>query len=78
MEGPAAADRVLAIDFMDMSDDRRLWTRAVDARLGFDPAVGRHVIVGDDDADARVARASPNSVGRRRQSLDVGEKIKGS
>lgn len=41
---------------MDMTDDRRLWTRAGDARSGFVPMAGRHVIVGDDEADSRVAR----------------------
>lgn len=46
----------VAVDFMDMTNDRRMWVRAVDARPGVDLAVGRHVIVGDDDADPRVAR----------------------
>lgn len=46
----------VAVDFMDMSDDRRLWTRSSDARPGCDPTVGSYVIVGDDDADPRVAR----------------------
>jgi len=46
----------IAVDFMDMTDDRRLWARAVDARGGFEPVVGRHAIVGDEDADPKVAR----------------------
>ena len=46
----------IAVDFMDMTDDRRLWARTADVRDGFEPAVGRHAIVGDDDADSRVAR----------------------
>ncbi|MGB6059031.1 MAG: hypothetical protein WBF71_12305 [Microthrixaceae bacterium] len=46
----------IAVDFMDMTDDRRLWARSVDVREGFEPAVGRYAIVGDDDADPRVAR----------------------
>ena len=46
----------LAVDFMDMSDDRRLWTRSVDAITDVELAPGRHVIVGDDDADPKVAR----------------------
>jgi hypothetical protein len=46
----------IVVDFMDMTDDRRLWARAVDARRGLAPEVGAHVIVGDDDADPRVAR----------------------
>jgi hypothetical protein len=46
----------IAVDFMDMTNDMRLWVRAVDVRGGFEPAVGRHAIVGDDDADPKVAR----------------------
>lgn len=46
----------VAVDFMDMTNDRRLWARAADARPGVELAVGRHVIVGDDDADPKVAR----------------------
>lgn len=46
----------IAVDFMDMTDDRRLWARTADVREGFEPAVGSHAIVGDDDADPRVAR----------------------
>ncbi len=46
----------LAVDFMDMSDDRRLWTRTIDAVTDIELTPGRHVIVGDDDADPRVAR----------------------
>ena len=51
-----AADYDLAVDFMDMTDDRRLLTRSTDVRAGFEAAVGRYVIVGDDDADPKVAR----------------------
>ena len=46
----------IAVDFMDMTNEGRLWVRADDARPGAKPSVGRHVIVGDDDADPRVAR----------------------
>ena len=46
----------IAIDFMDMTDDHRLWATRGDVRLGLEPVVGRHVVVGDDDADPRVAR----------------------
>ena len=46
----------IAVDFMDMTNDRRLWARAADARLGVELTVGRHAIVGDDDADPKVAR----------------------
>jgi len=51
-----AAGYDIAVDFMDMTDDRRLWTRSVDARAGVDTSVDRYVIVGDDDADPKVAR----------------------
>ena len=44
------------VDFMDLTDDRRLWARATDARPGTVLAVGGHVIVGDDDADPSVAK----------------------
>ena len=46
----------LAVDFMDLTDDHRLWARRTDANNGFCAEVGRYVIVGDDDADPRVAR----------------------
>lgn len=46
----------LGVDFMDMTVDRRLWTRLVDARAGFVPIAGRYVVVGCDDADPAVAR----------------------
>lgn len=46
----------LTVDFMDMTDDRRLWTRLEDARPGFVPIAGRHVVVGCDDADPAVAK----------------------
>lgn len=46
----------IAVDFMDMTNERRLWARAVDVRGGFKPAVGLHAVVGDEDADPKVAR----------------------
>lgn len=48
--------RDIAVDFMDMTDDRRLWARPADVRRDVDPAFGSHVVVGDDDADPKVAR----------------------
>jgi hypothetical protein len=54
----------LAVDFMDMTNDRRLWTRLEDARAGFAPVAGRYVIVGCDDADSAVGQIlSVNSEG---------------
>ena len=46
----------IAVDFMDMTNDRRLWARPDDAGPGVDCSIGRHVVVGDEDADPRVAR----------------------
>jgi hypothetical protein len=46
----------LAVDFMDMTDSRRLWCRAEDARTGYVVIAGRYVIVGCEDADSAVAR----------------------
>lgn len=51
-----AATPDLAVDFMDMTDDRHLITRVVDARPGYEPVVGAHAVVGDEGADPRVAR----------------------
>lgn len=46
----------LWVDFMGLTADRRLWTRVADARRGFEPAVGRYAVVGNEDADPAVAR----------------------
>lgn len=46
----------IAVDFMDMTDDRTLWTRLVDVRSGFVPIAGHFVVVGDDDAEPAVAQ----------------------
>ncbi len=46
----------LAVDFMDMTDDRHLLTRVVDARSGYEPVVGAYAVVGDEGADPKVAR----------------------
>lgn len=39
-----------------MANDGRLWVRRADARPGIEIVIGRHMVVGDDDADARVAK----------------------
>lgn len=44
------------VDFMDMDDDGRVWARPADARPGLLLEIGRHVVIGDDDADPMVAR----------------------
>lgn len=46
----------VAVDFMDMTRDRRLWTRRGDVRPGLTLKVGDYVTVGDEDADPAVAR----------------------
>jgi len=49
-------DYDLDVDFMDMTNDRRLWTRLEDARPGYVPIAGHHVIIGCEDANPAVAR----------------------
>lgn len=44
------------VDFMDLTNEGRLWVRGTDARPGVEIAVGRHVVVGDEDADPKVAK----------------------
>ena len=46
----------LAVDFMDMTNDRHLLTRVVDARPGYEPSIGTYAVVGDEGAEPRVAR----------------------
>lgn len=45
----------LNVDFMRLSSDRRLLTRVVDARPGYQPQVGTYAVVSDDDAEPMVA-----------------------
>ena len=45
----------IAVDFMDMTRDGRLWTRLKDVRPGFVPIAGRYAIVGCEDAEPAVA-----------------------
>lgn len=52
----AAVDISIAIDFMDMTDDGRLWTSLRDVRNGFVPIAGQYVVVGCEDADPAVAQ----------------------
>lgn len=51
-----ADDFEIAVDFMDMTTDRHVWVRSADARPGVEVAAGRYVVVGDEDADPKVAR----------------------
>ena len=46
----------IAVDFMDMTNNGRLWVRPVDVRSRLSIEVDRYAVVGDDDADPRVAR----------------------
>ena len=49
-------DYDIAVDFMDMTDDGRLWTRLKDVRNGFVPIAGQYAIVGCEDAEPAVAQ----------------------
>jgi hypothetical protein len=53
---PKTFHHQINVDFRDMTNDGRLWVRDADARPGVEIAVGRHVVVGDEDADPKVAR----------------------
>ena len=50
------AEYDIAVDFMDMTNAGRLWTRMKDLRPGFVPIAGQYAIVGCEDADPAVAR----------------------
>jgi hypothetical protein len=51
-----AVDIDIAVDFMDMTNDGRVWTRMKDVRPGFVPVAGQYAVVGDEDADPAVAQ----------------------
>ncbi len=51
-----AHDYDISVDFMDMTNDGRLWTRMKDVRPGFVPIAGRYAIVGCEGADSAVAQ----------------------
>ncbi len=69
-----ATDYSIAVDFMDMTNDGRLWTRMKDVRPGFVPIVGQYAIVGCDDADPAVAQIMSVDIegGIQLQVLDGG------
>jgi len=46
----------IAVDFMDMTNDGRLWTRMADVREGFVPVAGQYAVVGCEDAEPAVAQ----------------------
>ena len=46
----------IAVDFMDMTNDGRLWTRLSDVQHGFVPVAGQYVVVGCEDAEPAVAQ----------------------
>ena len=52
-------DYEIAVDFMDMTNDRHLWARPAEARADVELSIGRHVVVGDEDADPKVAGSNP-------------------
>lgn len=49
-------DRISNYRRVRLSTFGRLWVRSEDAVSDIDVAIGRHVVVGDEDADPRVAR----------------------
>jgi len=51
-----AATPDLSVDFMDMTNDRHLLSRVVDARPGYEPVVGAYAVVSDEGAEPKVAR----------------------
>jgi len=53
----------LWVDFTRMADDGRLRTRQRNARPGFVPIVGTHVIVGCEDADSAGPRSCRSTTG---------------
>lgn len=46
----------IAVDFMDMTSEGRLWTRLTDVRPGFVPIAGQYVVIGCEDAEPAVAQ----------------------
>lgn len=46
----------IAVDFMDMTNDGRLWTRLSDVRSGLVPVAGHFAVVGCEDAEPAVAQ----------------------
>ena len=52
----APGDYEIVVDFMDMTNDGHVWVRAEDVRDDRVVIVDDYVIVGDDDAEPRVAR----------------------
>jgi hypothetical protein len=44
------------VDFMSMTNDRRVWTRMKDVRPGFVPIAGQYAVAGSKDAFPAVAR----------------------
>ncbi len=52
----------IAVDFMDMTNHGRLWTRMTDVRRGFVPVAGQYAVVGCDDAEPAVAQVISVSI----------------
>ncbi len=46
----------IAVDFMDMTADGRLWAPVADVRPDFVPVAGRYSVVGDEGAEPAVAQ----------------------
>lgn len=69
---PALRGRYVAVDFMDMTDDRHPWARSADVRPGVELSIGRHVVVGYEDADPlRLRPCRQRRFGNRIRNIDV-------
>jgi hypothetical protein len=49
----------IAVDFMDMTNNGRLWTRLADVRNEVVPVAGQCAVVGCEDAEPAVAQTCP-------------------
>jgi hypothetical protein len=62
--GPVTSAVDIAVDFMDMTNDGRLWARVADVRPDFVPVAGRYAVVGDEGAEPAVAQILSVDIGR--------------
>jgi hypothetical protein len=70
-EGGSAVpdDYEIAVDYMDMTNDRHLWAGAADARPGLELSVGARWSWATRNADPKVARIARACSGRMWQGL---------
>jgi len=65
---------------LDMTNDRRLVTRVVDARAGYEPVVGSYAVVGDEGDRVVEAAAEPGNddLAQVRQNNGEVRRVEGS